>query len=446
VTGETRQLAAYAATLTVAAIPPPVLRRAKDCLIDTVAATIFGHDFVWSRIVLGLARRRGGGEAQILGDLARDAHAVPAEAAALANGVLAHASELDSLREPGAGVHPGAVLVPATLAVAQEVGASGRELLVALVAGAEVLCRIGKATQHSVEERGFHAPGLTGPLGAAVAAGHLLKLNAEQMAQALGIAGSLAGGLLEFAKSGEGGMVKRLHLGRAAESGIIAARLAAEGFTGPPTVLEGEFGFLNAYCETHDVTALTDGLGSVFETLTICLKRYPCHITAHTPVAAIEALRAEHHVRAAEVEAVTVLGSRRAAALHGQHDPQDLVMAQYSIPFCVAVGLLHDVSDPSSFGQASLDDPATKALCRRVTVVDGGAHGWATTVRIAMKDGRLLERRQEDFPGTPAHPLDPAALREKFLRLTTRLPPARAAVLHQRLEHVEGEQELSWLA
>jgi 2-methylcitrate dehydratase PrpD len=445
VAGETRRLAEYAAALRFADIPPPVLRRAKDCLIDTVAAAVFGHDFTWSQIVLGLARSRGTGASHILGETDAAAHGIPAEAAALANGVLAHASELDSLRRPGAGVHPGAVLVPPALAVAQEVGAGGRDLLAALVAGAEVLCRIGKATRHSAESRGFHAPGLTGPFGAAVVAGRLLGLDADQMAQALGIAGSLCGGLLEFARSGEGGMVKRLHLGRAAESGIVAARLASHGFTGPATVLEGDFGFLNAYCAAQDVAALTDGLGREFETLTICLKRYPCHITAHTPVAAVQALRAEHALQPEQIERVTVAGSRKMVELHGRQDPQDLVMAQYSIPFCVAVALLHDADDPPSFGETSLRDAAVQTLCRRIEVVDGGQHGWATTTRITVAGGHTFERQQDDFPGTPARPLDPPALRAKFLRLTTRLAPAEAAILHARLEHIEGETDLAWL-
>jgi 2-methylcitrate dehydratase PrpD len=342
-------------------------------------------------------------------------------------------------------VHPGAVLVPAALAAAQETGASGRDLLAAIVAGAEVLCRIGKATRHSAETRGFHAPGLTGPFGAAIAAGRLLGLDGGAMAQALGIAGSLGGGLLEFAQSGEGAMVKRLHLGRAAESGIVAARLAARGFTGPSTVLEGGFGFLNAYCAEQDVPALTAGLGAEFETLTICLKRYPCHITAHTPVGAVQALRAEQALHPAQIERVTVAGSRKMADLHGGKDPQDLVMAQYSIPFCVAVALLRDGDDPRSFGNASLIDPTIRALCRRVDVVDGGEHGWATTIRIALVDGRVLERRQTDFPGMPARPLDPEALRAKFMRLTTRLTPSGAAELHARLERIESEADLRWL-
>src|SRR5438445_3156151 len=117
------------------------------------------------------------------------------------------------------------------------------------------MIRIGRATGHTNEARGFHAPGTTGPFGAAVAAGHLLRLDAGRMANALGIAGSLAGGLLEFAR-GDGGMVKRLHLGRASEAGVLAASLAAAGFTGPRTISEGEFGFLRVFCTEFDVAEL----------------------------------------------------------------------------------------------------------------------------------------------------------------------------------------------
>lgn len=420
-----------------------MLRRAKECLIDTVAAAIFGHDFPWSRIVCALAAASGAGACRIIGD--PEGFRTTAETAARVNGVLAHASELDSLRQPGAGVHPGAVLVPAALAAAQETGASGTALLAALVAGAEVLGRVGRSMGHSVEARGFHAPGLTGPFGSAIAAGRLFGLDAGRMAQALGIAGSLCGGLLEFARSGEGGMVKRLHLGRAAENGVLAARLAGDGFTGPATVLEGGFGFLNAYSPEPDFAALTAGLGRDWETLRICLKRFPCHITAHTPVAAVQALSAAHAIRAEQVAQVTIEGSRRMAQMHARQDPADLVMAQYSIPFCVAVALLRDADDPRSFGQQSLDDAAIRALAGRVQVVDAGLHGWASTTRLVLTDGRQFERFQEEFPGTPAKPLDPGALGEKFLRLATGIPRSEAENLLARLEAIESETRLDWL-
>src|SRR6202008_2383186 len=150
-----------------------------------------------------------GGKSRILGP---GGAAVTAGAAALANGALAHAFEMDNLTWPSTGVHPGATLLSPALAVAQERGIGGRELIAAFVAGAEVMIRIGRATKHSNEGRGFHAPGTTGPFGAAVACAKLLHLDGERTRNALGIAGSLACGLLEFARAGNGAMVKRLHL------------------------------------------------------------------------------------------------------------------------------------------------------------------------------------------------------------------------------------------
>src|SRR5436853_6218326 len=222
--GETIRLAEYAAGLRYEDLPTEVIAAAKDAIIDTIAACICGSALPWSRIIIDYAERTGpGGASRILGR----GTAVQAPAAAPANGGPAHAFELDSLTRPGAGAHPGATVLPPALAVAQQQGvdASGCDLIAAFIAGNEVMIRIGRATGHTNEARGFHAPGTTGPFGAAVACGHLLGLDADKMANAVGLAGSLAGGLLEFAK-GDGGMVKRLHLGRASEAGVLAASLA----------------------------------------------------------------------------------------------------------------------------------------------------------------------------------------------------------------------------
>src|SRR5260370_23967013 len=154
---------------------------------------------------------------------------------------------MDNLTWPSTGVHPGATLLPAALAVAQERGQGGSELITAVVAGAEVMIRIGRATQHSNESRGFHAPGTTGPFGAAVACGRLMGFDAERMRNALGIAGSLACGLLEFARAQNGAMGKRLHLGRSAESGVFAASLRPAGVTCPAHRPRGQRGLLRRF-------------------------------------------------------------------------------------------------------------------------------------------------------------------------------------------------------
>src|SRR5271163_3662428 len=319
---ETVRLAEYAAALRYEDLPAEVVRRAKECIADTVAAIICGSALPWSRIVIRYAERTGpGGKSHILGT---GGAAVQANAAALANGALAHAFELDSLTRPGAGAHPGATVLPPALAVAQECGADGRALIAAFVAGNEVMIRIGRATGHTNEARGFHAPGTTGPFGGAVAAGHLLRLDPRAMTNALGIAGSLCGGLLEFAK-GDGGMVKRLHLGRASEAGVLAASLAASGFTGPRTVIEGEFGFLRVFCTEFDTAELTKGLGRDYVTLSTVLKRYPVHATAHAAVRAVRDLQAEHRFSGDDVEAITVTGNRRMIERHAIAEPADLM-------------------------------------------------------------------------------------------------------------------------
>src|SRR5437879_12919184 len=438
---ETVQLSEYAAGLRYEDLPPEVIACAKDCIIDTVAACICGSGLPWSRIVIEYAERTGpGGASRILGA----GSVVQAPAAALANGALAHAFELDALTRPGAGAHPGATVLPPALAVAQqaEVNATGRDLIAAFVAGNEVMIRIGRATGHTNEARGFHAPGTTGPCGAALACGHLLGLDAAGMANALGLAGSLAGGLLEFAK-GDGGMVKRLHLGRASKAGVLAASLAASGFTGPRTVLEGQFGFLRVFCTEFEVAELTKGLGRDFVTLSTVLKRYPVHATAHAAVRAVRDLQTEHGFTGGDVEAITVTGNQRMVERHAIAEPADLMLAQYSIPFCVALALHREARDPESSDESALTDQHISALTRRVRIVpevESGHGAMGSTVSITRSDGRRFEKHVESGL------LEPGELPDKFTRLTRgALGESGAARLFARLQKLEGETSLDWL-
>jgi 2-methylcitrate dehydratase PrpD len=431
---ETVTLARYVAGLRYEHLPAKVVACAKDAIADTVAACICGSGLPWSRIVIDYAERTGpGGTSRILGR----GTAVQAPSAALANGALAHAFELDSLTRPGAGAHPGATVLPPALAVAQEEGASGKALIAAFVAGNEAMIRIGRATGHTNEGRGFHAPGNTGPFGAAVACGHLLGLDADKMTNAIGIAGSLAGGLLEFSR-GDGGMVKRLHLGRASEAGVLAASLAAGGFNGPRTVLEGKFGFLRVFCTEFDESLLTKGLGEEFVVLSTVLKRYPLHATAHAPVKAVRELAAAHGFGGSDVDTITVSGNARMLERHNITEPADLMLAQYSIPFCVALALYLEARDPESFNEGGLADPDIRALCRRVTMVPES--GGRATVSLALKDGRRFEVTAEGGM------LEPGELDDKFVRLTrgTIGEPAGTALL-ARLRGLEDEKTVDWL-
>jgi 2-methylcitrate dehydratase PrpD len=277
----------------------------------------------------------------------------------------------------------------------------------------------------------------------AIAAGHLLGLTPAAMTNALGIAGSLAGGLLEFAR-GDGGMVKRLHLGRASEAGVLGVSLAADGFAGPRTMLEGEFGFLKVFCMKWDEAELTRGLGEEFLVSTTVLKRYPCLATAHAAVRAVRDLQAEHGFNGSEVEAVTATGTERTVARHNILEPADLMLAQYSIPFCVALALHREARNPESFDETSLRDPQIRALCRRVRLVpepDAGHAGMASTATIALADGRYFEGRAENGM------LEPGELGDKFLRSTRQaLGEPDATALFERLQKLEDARSLDWLS
>jgi 2-methylcitrate dehydratase PrpD len=443
---ETELLAQYAAALRYEDIPADVIERAKQCIADTIAVIIFGYDLPWSQMIVRFAEKTAaGGNSRILGPGGASVHA---PAAALANGALAHAFEMDNLTWPNSGVHPGATLLAPGLAVAQERGVGGRELIAAVIAGAEVMIRIGRATGHRNESRGFHAPGTTGPFGAAIAAARLMHLDAEGTRNALGVAGSLACGLMEFARSGSGAMVKRLHLGRAAESGVLAASLASDGFSAPASVLEGEFGFLRVFCGGEfDRPELTRGLGQSYATRSITLKRFPCHITAHTSVQAIIDLRAQHRYAGTAVSSIHIAGNDKMAGVNNIPSPADIMMAQYSIPFCVALAHMRDPHDPRSFDQTALRDPHIRALAQRVqiTVAEERPTPLAAAVTVTLQDGRVLTRSVSDFKGTPEQPLEQAELREKFLMLTRHCTADDMGEMFDRLQHLEHEPNLDWI-
>ena len=445
--GYTPKLAAYAAGLRYDAVPANVRQRIKDCITDTVAVIIYGGKLPWSKMVIAHAQRTGpGGKSHILGTGGVMVHA---PSAALAHGAMTHAFELDNLTNPDSGSHPGASMFSSGLAVAQERGSSGRDLITGMAAGAEVMIRVGRAAKGSLEPRGFHAPGTTGPFGGAVTVGQLMQLNTEQMTNALGIAGSLSGGLLEFAHSNTGAMVKKLHLGRAAESGVLAASLASEGFTGPDTVLEGESGYLRAFCNDHDSAELTKGLGQDYAAMDIMVKRFACHITAHRPVEAMLDLKNEYKFAAADVQTITVTGNQRMATTNNIPAPPDVLLAQYSIPFSVALALYRNPIDPDSFDDNVHRDAQILAMSARVKMVTAPGQereDLTSIVALTLKDGRTFTRKVTEFSGTPARPLDRAGLQEKFLLLTKRFPRAEMQRLFDRLQNLESEKTLDWIS
>jgi 2-methylcitrate dehydratase PrpD len=423
----TQRLARFANELTYSRIPARVIERAKACFLDTLAVSLYGSTKPWSQTVGEHVRRSGlPGRSTVFGMNWK----AQAAQATLANGVMAHAFELDNVRQPGAGVHPGATAFLPAFAMAEEKKAGGKALLTAFVAACEVMSRIGVAAGNSLERRGFHAPGLTGTFGAAIAAGRLMKLSDKKMVNALGIAGSYSGGLIEFSRCQEGAMIKRLHLGKAAEGGVTAALLADRGFAGPESVLEGKFGFCRTYSDSPELSYLTHRLGREFESINICIKRCACHINAHAPIEALEQLRDKFHFRPEDIRAITVGGIEKLVTHHAIYQPKDLMMAQYSIPFCVALSLYFDPTDPGSFDDKKLNHKQIRAMMGKVRLeVDHEieARGWdrAARVTVLLADKRRHSALVIHFKGTPGNPMSPAQVEDKARKLTRGLLPAR---------------------
>jgi 2-methylcitrate dehydratase PrpD len=445
-TAAAETLAAYAVGLRFEALPEPVVERARVCLADAIGCAAFGARFPWSQMVLDFARSTGAGGPCRLPGIAGVALHVPQ--AALALGTFSHAFELDSLRNPSAGVHPGATVALPALAMAQALGSSGKALLTAIVAGTEVMGRIGVATLHSPEARGFHAPGIAGPFGSAAACASLAGLDAAVTAQAFGIAGSLGGGLLAFAKAGTGGMVKRLHMGRAAEAGVVAIELARRGFEGPATVLEGRFGTLEAYCDKSDPARLTADLGTVWEIERLCIKPYALHVTAQPSVQLIRQWMVEHRFTGDDVASLTIWASPKVVSHHADPNPADVMSAQYSTSFTVALAAYHDPADPEVFNEKTLADARVRRLACEIRIVerpqDVGTMG--IDMSIGLKDGRKLTGKLAAFRGTPEQPFTRADLKAKFDNLTRAMPADRRDALFCSLIAIENLDDVRKLS
>jgi 2-methylcitrate dehydratase PrpD len=419
----TQRLARFAVDLNYRSIPAQVIERVKACILDTLAVSVYGSTKPWSQTVSKLVRETGArGRSTVMGENWK----AQAGQATLANGVMAHAFELDNVRQPGAGVHPGATAFLPAFAMAEEKKTNGKALLTAFVAACEVVSRIGVAAGNSLERRGFHAPGLTGTFGGAVAAGRLLGLQQAQMVNALGIAGSYSGGLIEFSRCREGAMVKRLHLGKAAEGGVTAALLASEGFAGPESVLEGKFGFCQTFSDSPDLPYLTHRLGTKFESLNICIKRCACHINAHAPIEALQKLRGRIGFAPGDIQEIVIGGIEKLVTHHANYQPKDLMMAQYSIPFCVALSLYFDPTDPESFDESKLTDKKILAMMRRIRLETDSEieqKGWDRAARVSI--GLANKQRHSSlvihFKGTPRNPLSHSEVEDKARKLTHRL-------------------------
>lgn len=439
--GITTELATYCAGLKLADLPPEVVVRTRQLVLDLVANIVRArHDAESTPALLAAVQALGlgHGDCGVFGDAARYSPA----GAALLNGALGHSLDFDDTHAAGS-LHPGAPVIPAALAAAEMVGANGADVLAAIVAGYEVTCRVALALPAGDHyNRGYHPTATCGVFGAAAAAARVFGLSAEGVEHAFGIALSQSAGSLQFLANGA--WTKRFQVGWAAMAGLTAATLAREGFRGASEALEGKLGFLRAYAPNPIPERVTQDLGTVFELMQTAVKPYPSCRYGHAGIDAVLALRTELGLKAEEVESITYGLSNAGLLLVGlpaekRANPQNVVDAQFSGPFVLSCALATGAMGWDSY--SDLQNPVVRGLLGKVACVHDEEMqaeyptNMSGRITIAAR-GQNFTRTVIVPKGEPGNFLTDAELQAKFTGLT-------AAVLGQERAEKLAEQLLT---
>src|SRR6266436_4788667 len=355
-------LAEKIVALKAGSLPAATTRKCEDLLIDVVGlcVTARNEDYITS----ALGGWDDDGPCTALGHK----RTLNASGAAFVNGTAAHGEDFDDTFEGGP-VHAGAVIVPAVLAACEKHNPDGRMALIGIAIGTEVLCRLSLVVPKAVHKAGFHPTAIFGAMGAAAGVGAALGLNARQIVDALGIAGSMAGGIIEYLA--EGAWTKRLHAGWAAQSGIRAALLAREGFVGPRTVFEGVHGLFHGFAHTThgDYEALTADFGTRWVTDTLAFKPYPCGTMAQPYIDCARRLAARgvrpEDIREIVCEVAEGTVHRMWEPLADKQRPPNGYAGKFSTPYCIAAGFVRGNVGLSDFSDAAVHDPPVIALASK---------------------------------------------------------------------------------
>ncbi len=447
--GASRTLAEFASAIRYPDIPPEVVERMKTSVLDSLGCCLWGATLPWTQHVQAMVEAEGAMPvASVMGRGARTSVA----GAVLVNATAGHAFELDDIHKESI-VHAGSIAVPVVLALAEQRGsADGRTLLAAMTAGYEIGTRVGNAATMDLFFRGFHPQGTSGVFVAAASAAHMLALDAGQTLHALGIVGSQAGGLMA---AQEGAMVKRLHCGRAAQSGVYAAQLAQRGFTGITDVLEAGYGgYLSTYSGKPNAARLTDGLGSVWEAGKVGYKPHACVTSIHAALDALAHLMKTHELTPDDIARVEVgLSPMTYTHCAWEYKAQGVTAAQMNLYYGLAVMVYDGMAFVAQYSEDRLAEPRVMDFIQRIEArVDpeieamGPPFRHAARMRLTLRDGRQVEHEILHRRGSPENPLSAADVEYKFRHVVAScLRPSdidRVVSLVARLEQLDNVHEL----
>jgi 2-methylcitrate dehydratase PrpD len=430
-------------------LPAPVRCVAEDLVLDVVGLCVAARrtDYVGALV----AGWDGEGGCTVIGQTRR----CNAAGSALINGAAAHGEDFDDTFEGGP-VHAGAVVVPAVLAAAERFGADGAAVLRGIAVGVETTCRLSLVAPRLVHKAGFHPTSVFGAMASAAAVAATLGLSERATADAFGIAGSMAGGIIEYLA--DGSWTKRLHPGWAAQSGLHAALLARSGFSGPHSVFEGTHGLFNGFARTAagDYEKLTGGFGEEWVAATLAFKPFACGTMTHPYIDCAIRLAARGIVPEDIQEIVCEVAEgtvhRLWEPLGAKQAPPNAYAAKFSTPFCIAVGFVTGDAGLAAFTEATVSDPRIRGLAAKVRYIVDPANpypaGYTGHLRAVLADGSVVEERQPHLRGGAQEPLSRAAIEAKFLANADfgGWPRDRSIAARNAVRHLfEGPVDLSAL-
>jgi 2-methylcitrate dehydratase PrpD len=423
-------------------LPPNVVADTRRAILDWLGSALAGSLEPPARFVQHVVTRLGtSNEATVF-----SARRASAAGAALANGVASHILELDDIHK-GSTIHGAAPIIPAALAVAEREHSNGQAFLLAVTLGYEAALRIGEAVNPD-HYRFWHPTGTAATFGAAVAAGSLLGLDAAQMLDALGTAGTQAAGLWEF--NADGAMSKHLHPGKAAFNGVLAADLAAAGFTGATRILEGERGFFRAMARTFDAARVTANLGETWKISENCYKMHSC--CGHTHSAIDVALELRPRARSSEIAGIEIETYGPGYEIVKEMNPRTPYAGKFSLAYCVGAALVDgrvglEQFSQERFGPNGVRHSVISSLLQRTRVIVADdltakyPAAWPTRIAIQLAEGTVL-RGASDFPrGNPENPVTTEELEAKFVALVA--PRFGNDVAQRGVELVRGIEACS---
>jgi 2-methylcitrate dehydratase PrpD len=444
-------LAEFVAGLRYEDLPPAVVDQAARIMVDTLGCAIsaWAEDPAKARLALDVAKLYAcDGGATVVG--APGVRSQPAFAA-LANGILANAADNDDTHKRAL-LHTGSVVVPPALALAQTGRLSGRDLIVALVAGYEVAVRVGMAVMPT-HYRYWHSTATNGTFGAAATAAKALGLDADGVQRTLGLAGTQAAGLNTFFESGD--MTKSIHPGKAAFNGILSAQLAQFGATSPPAILEHPKGYLAAFSTEPKADRLTQGLGTTWEILQNGFKYFPSILASHAPIQAALAIVKKHAIDPAQIARISNETYNTVKTHFSNKDVTTVMAARVSVPYCIAIAAVDGRLTQAQFSPARINDPLVRAVLANTEVIADAELNthypdkFPARVTITMKNGAAFQETVWFPKGDPQDPLSRDEIDAKFRdNVAAMLSPARAdKLLHAiyalpEARHVDGVSAL----